>query len=109
MTGSCSVRVPAALVIESEAHAGRGAPVYAEVAGAGITADAHDIAQPDPEGLGATRAMQTALREAGLSPRTSGTSTRMPRRRRRATSPRPGDHDALGGEIDHVVVTRPSR
>ena len=59
----------AALVIESEAHAAaRGATVYAEVAGAGITADAHDIAQPDPLGLGATRAMQIALRESGLSP-----------------------------------------
>ncbi len=59
----------AALVIESEAHAtARGATVYAEVAGAGITADAHDIAQPDPLGLGATRAMQIALREGGLSP-----------------------------------------
>jgi 3-oxoacyl-[acyl-carrier-protein] synthase II len=59
----------AALVIESEAHAAaRGAAVYAEVAGAGITADAHDIAQPDPLGLGATRAMQIALREGGLSP-----------------------------------------
>jgi 3-oxoacyl-[acyl-carrier-protein] synthase II len=58
----------AALVIESEAHAAaRGATVYAEVAGAGITADAHDIAQPDPIGLGATRAMQIALREGGLS------------------------------------------
>jgi 3-oxoacyl-[acyl-carrier-protein] synthase II len=59
----------AALVIESEAHAAaRGATIYAEVAGAGITADAHDIAQPDPLGLGATRAMQIALREGGLSP-----------------------------------------
>ena len=44
----------------------RGARVYAEVAGAGITADSHDIAQPDPAGRGATRAMQIALREAGL-------------------------------------------
>ena len=40
------------LVLESEEHAeARGARVYAEAAGAGITADSHDIAQPDPAGL----------------------------------------------------------
>ena len=56
----------AALVLESAEHAeARGAKVYAEAAGAGITADSHDIAQPDPVGLGATRAMKMALREAG--------------------------------------------
>jgi 3-oxoacyl-[acyl-carrier-protein] synthase II len=59
----------AVLVLESEEHASaRGARVYAEAAGAGITADSHDIAQPDPAGLGATRAMKMALREAGLEP-----------------------------------------
>jgi 3-oxoacyl-[acyl-carrier-protein] synthase II len=59
----------AVLVLESAAHAeARGARVYAEAAGAGITADSHDIAQPDPAGLGATRAMKTALREADLAP-----------------------------------------
>jgi 3-oxoacyl-[acyl-carrier-protein] synthase II len=59
----------AVLVLESEAHAeARGARVYAEAAGAGITADSHDIAQPDPAGLGATRAMKIALRESGLEP-----------------------------------------
>jgi 3-oxoacyl-[acyl-carrier-protein] synthase II len=59
----------AVLVLESEEHAkARGAKVYAEAAGAGITADSHDIAQPDPAGLGATRAMKMALREAGLEP-----------------------------------------
>ncbi|MGZ4492141.1 MAG: beta-ketoacyl-ACP synthase II [Nocardioidaceae bacterium] len=59
----------AVLVLESEEHAQRrGAKVYAEAAGAGITADSHDIAQPDPAGLGATRAMKMALREAGLKP-----------------------------------------
>jgi 3-oxoacyl-[acyl-carrier-protein] synthase II len=57
----------AVLVLESEDHAkARGAKVYAEAAGAGITADSHDIAQPDPSGLGATRAMSMALREADL-------------------------------------------
>ena len=59
----------AVLVIESAEHAERrGARVYAEVSGAGITADSHDIAQPDPEGLGATRAMKMALREAQMQP-----------------------------------------
>jgi 3-oxoacyl-[acyl-carrier-protein] synthase II len=59
----------AALVLESAEHAEkRGARVYAEAAGAGITADSHDIAQPDPAGLGATRAMKMALREAGMEP-----------------------------------------
>ncbi|NUS50247.1 MAG: beta-ketoacyl-ACP synthase II [Nocardioidaceae bacterium] len=59
----------AVLVLESEEHAkARGAKVYAEAAGAGVTADSHDIAQPDPAGLGATRAMKVALREAGLEP-----------------------------------------
>lgn len=57
------------LVLESGEHAAaRGARVYAEAAGSGITADSHDIAQPDPEGLGATRAMKLALRDAGLVP-----------------------------------------
>jgi 3-oxoacyl-[acyl-carrier-protein] synthase II len=57
----------AVLVLESEEHAkARGATVYAEAAGAGITADSHDIAQPDPVGAGATRAMSIALRESGL-------------------------------------------
>ena len=59
----------AALVLESEEHArARGAKVYAEAAGAGIPADSHDIAQPDPVGRGATRAMEMALREAHMSP-----------------------------------------
>ncbi len=59
----------AVLVLESAEHAEkRGARVYAEAAGAGITADSHDIAQPDPSGLGATRAMKIALREAGMEP-----------------------------------------
>lgn len=59
----------AVVVLESAEHAeARGAKVYAEAAGGGITADSHDIAQPDPSGLGATRAMKIALREADLSP-----------------------------------------
>src|SRR3712207_5012431 len=60
----------AVLVLESEEHArARGATVYAEAAGAGITADSHDIAQPDPVGAGATRAMKMALSTADIDPR----------------------------------------
>jgi 3-oxoacyl-[acyl-carrier-protein] synthase II len=56
----------AALVIETAEHAkARGAKIYAEVAGVGLTADGHHIAQPDPEGKGVIRAMRTALADAG--------------------------------------------
>ena len=53
------------LVLESEEHAkARGAKIYAEVLGAGITADSHDIAQPDPAGRGGSRAILRALAES---------------------------------------------
>jgi 3-oxoacyl-[acyl-carrier-protein] synthase II len=58
-----------ALVLESEDHArARGARIYAYVVGAGMTADAHHIAQPDPEGRGAARAIRAALAQADASP-----------------------------------------
>ena len=58
------------VVLESAEHAAaRGARVYAEIVGAGITADSHDIAQPDPEGRGGARAMKLALEDAKLDPR----------------------------------------
>ena len=95
----------AAIVIESEEHAkARGARIYAEAAGAGITADSHDIAQPDPAGLGATRAMHRA-READLSRPTSSTSTRTRRPRRRATWPRPAPSGAPSAMRRRHVVT----
>ena len=57
------------LVLESEEHAkARGARIYAYVVGAGLTADAHHIAQPDPEGKGATRAILSSLAQADASP-----------------------------------------
>src|SRR3954471_10323632 len=57
------------LVLESEEHArARGARIYAEVLGAGITADSHDIAQPDPQGRGGSRAILRALAESEITP-----------------------------------------
>jgi len=57
------------LILETLEHArARGAHIYGEVAGAGITADAHHMAQPDPVGAGAARAMSMAVAAAGASP-----------------------------------------
>lgn len=97
----------AALVIENaDFAAARGARVYAEVAGAGVTADSHDIAQPDPGGLGATRAMKMAMAEGDLAPRD------IVHINAHATSTPQGDlaeclaiMNALGGEVDHIVAT----
>lgn len=56
------------LVLESAEHAAaRGAKVYALYGGVGMTSDGHDIAQPDPEGAGAVRAIHAALADSGLS------------------------------------------
>ncbi|MEU1970459.1 beta-ketoacyl-[acyl-carrier-protein] synthase family protein [Microbacterium sp. NPDC019599] len=59
----------AALVLETEEHArARGAKIYAEVVGGGVTADSYHITAPEPEGLGASRAVRLALKEAGATP-----------------------------------------
>lgn len=57
-----------ALILEEYEHAkARGAKVYAELVGAAMTADAYHMTSPHPEGLGAAKAMQLAMDEAGLA------------------------------------------
>ncbi len=95
------------LVLESEEHAvARGAKIYATVLGAGITADAHDIAQPDPAGRGGARAIVRALQESGIE------ASDVAHINAHATSTPQGDiaeglmiHATLGSHADEVVVT----
>lgn len=57
------------LVLEEREHAlRRGATIYAELAGYGVTSDAYHIAAPDPEALGAAAALRMALEDAGIGP-----------------------------------------
>ena len=59
----------ACLILEELEHAkARGAKIYAEMVGAGMSADAHHITASHPEGLGATLVMQNALDDAGMQP-----------------------------------------
>jgi 3-oxoacyl-[acyl-carrier-protein] synthase II len=58
----------AVMVLESEEYAkARGAKIYGRLLGVGMTADAHHIAAPEPDGKGQTRAMELALERAGLT------------------------------------------
>ena len=57
------------LIVESLEHAkARGAHIYAEIVGYGVTCDAHHITASDPEGKGAAKAMELSLKDAGLAP-----------------------------------------
>ena len=59
----------ATIVLETKEHAeARGAKIYAELAGSGVTSDSYHITAPDPEGLGASRAVMAALAQAGAQP-----------------------------------------
>ena len=97
----------AVVVLETEAHAkARGARIYAEVCGVGMTSDAHHIAAPDPEGAGASRAMRTAVDTAGLTPKD------IVHINAHATSTPVGDiaennaiRRAFGDEVDHMPVS----
>ncbi len=71
-----------ALILEEYEHAKkRGAKIYGEILGGGMTADAYHITAPHPEGAGITKVMYNALEEAGVKPEevdyinTHGTST----------------------------------
>ena len=97
----------AVMVLESETHArARGAKMYAEVAGVGMSSDAYHVAAPDPEGTGAARAMRDAVESAGLSPED------IVHINAHATSTPVGDiaesnaiHRAFGDDADHMPVS----
>ncbi|WP_232548269.1 beta-ketoacyl-ACP synthase II [Propioniciclava soli] len=95
------------LVLESLEHAkARGATIYGTVAGAGISADNHDMVQPEPTGRGQASAMAKALRESGLEPsdikhiNAHGTSTPQGDLTEAGSIRR-----ALGDATDDVIVT----
>ena len=97
----------ALVVLESEEHAkARGAKIYAIYGGQGLAADAHHIAQPEPEGRGVMLAMTRALKDADLS------TSDIFHINAHATSTPAGDvaeakaiRTILGADADHAPVT----
>ncbi|MBK8459234.1 MAG: beta-ketoacyl-[acyl-carrier-protein] synthase family protein [Micropruina sp.] len=97
----------AVMVIETlESALARGAKIYGTIAGAGITADSHDMVQPDPSGAGQSTAMLKALKDSGLA------ASDIRHVNAHGTSTPQGDmteagsiRTALGAATDNVVVT----
>ena len=95
------------LVIEEYEHAkARGAKIYCEIGGQGLTSDGYHIAAPDPEGSGVQRAIKFALANSGLSTKD------IVHLNAHATSTPAGDvaeanalRKALGADADHVAVS----
>jgi len=96
-----------ALVLEAEEHAlARGARIYAELAGTSVTADAYHITAPDPQGLGATRALKAAMFDGRIQ------AEDVVHVNAHATSTPVGDKPeytalraALGTHVDNVAVS----
>ncbi|WP_432042848.1 beta-ketoacyl-ACP synthase II [Streptomyces cadmiisoli] len=95
------------VVLESAEHAERrGARVYAEAVGQGISADSHDIVQPEPEGRGIAQALQNLLDRTGLDP------AEVVHVNAHATSTPAGDiaelkalRKVFGDDTDHIAVS----
>ncbi len=95
------------LILEEYEHAkARGAKIYCEIAGQGLSSDGYHIAAPDPDGAGVQRAVKFALRDSGLS------SKDIVHINAHATSTPVGDvaeanalRAALGAAADHVAVS----
>ena len=91
---------------EYESAKARGAKIYCEIAGQGLTSDGYHIAAPDPDGAGVQRAVKFALRDSGL------TTNDIVHLNAHATSTPAGDvaeanalRAALGADADHVAVS----
>ncbi|MCF3144633.1 MULTISPECIES: beta-ketoacyl-ACP synthase II [Streptomyces] len=95
------------IVLESEEHAkARGAKIYAEAVGQGISADAHHITQPEPSGNGIAAALQNLLDNTDLQP------AEIVHVNAHATSTPAGDvgelralRKAFGDDVDHMAIT----